>query len=186
MALLVELAKPEEAETVLQLFFQTLAAILNLEAGQQGRQPWVVTSETYRDVQLSHARYLQKPSGKDLGIVYNFLPSSARVGDQFIISSSLPLCKKLIDALRDGGDSPGDNAAPQTMHGELHFDALTGLIESDANFFVGRMQQEGRSADEARGEFAAIVDMLRRFDSIGATTELQPNVFKLRIEGNWK
>jgi hypothetical protein len=186
MAILVELAKPDEATTVLQLFFQTLAAILNLEAGQQGRQPWVVTSETYRDVQLSYARYLQKPTGKDLGIVYNFLPSSARVGDQFIISSSLPLCKQLIDALRDGSNSPSNNTTPQTLRAELRFDALAGLIESDADFFVGRMQQEGRTADEARDEFAALVDMLRRFESLEATTELQPDVYKLQIEGNWK
>jgi hypothetical protein len=189
MAVLVELAKPDEAATVLQLFFQTLAAILNLEAGQQGRQPWIVNSETYRDVQVSYARYLQKPSGKDLGIVYNFLPASARVGDQFIISSSLPLCKQLIDALREGNTgntSASDNAGPQTLRAELRFDALAGLIESDANFFVGRMQQEGRTADEARGEFAALVEMLRRFESLEATTELQPDVFKLQIEGNWK
>ena len=189
MAILVELAKPDEATTVLQLFFQTLAAILNLEAGQQGRQPWVVNSETYRDVQVSYARYLQKPSGKDLGIVYNFLPASARVGDQFILSSSLPLCKQLIDALRDENTentSGSDNAGPQTLRAELRFDALAGLIESDANFFVGRMQQEGRTADEARGEFAALVDMLRRFKSLEATTKLQPEVFKLQIEGNWK
>jgi hypothetical protein len=182
----VELAKPDEAATVLQLFFQTLAAILNLEAGQQGRQPWVITSETYRDVQLSYARYLQKPTGKDLGIVYNFLPASARVGDQFIISSSLPLCKQLIDALRDGGESSSNGTEPQTLRAELRFDALAGLVESDADFFVGRMQQEGRTADEARGEFAAIVDMLRRFESLEATTELQSDVYKLQIEGNWK
>jgi hypothetical protein len=137
-------------------------------------------------VQVSYARYLQRPSGKDLGIVYNFLPSSARVGDQFIISSSLPLCKRLIDALRDGSNAPGDNAGPQTLRAELRFDALAGLIESDANFFVGRIQQEGRTAAEARDEFAAIVDLLRRFDSLEASTELQRDVFKLRIEGNWK
>ncbi|HEY3393642.1 MAG TPA: hypothetical protein VGK58_13105 [Lacipirellulaceae bacterium] len=186
MALLVELARPDEATTVLQLFFQTLAAVLNLEAGQQGRQPWVVTSETYRDVQVSYARYLHKPSGKDLGIVYNFLPSSARVGDQFIISSSLPLCKQLIDALRDDSNASGENAGPQILRAELRFDALAGLIESDANFFVGRMQQEGRTAEEARDEFAALVDLLRRFNSLEASTELQPDIFKLEIEGNWK
>ena len=99
MAIIVELAQPDEGGALLQLLFQTLAAILNLEAGQQGRQPWVVTSETYHDVQVSYAQYLQKPSGEDLGIVFNFLPASARVGDRFILSSSLPLCKQLIDEL---------------------------------------------------------------------------------------
>jgi hypothetical protein len=48
------------------------------------------------------------------------------------------------------------------------------------------MQQEGRTADEARGEFDALVDMLRRLESLEATTEVEPDVFKLRIEGNWK
>jgi hypothetical protein len=186
MAVLVELAKPDEATTVFQLFFQTLAAILNLEAGQQGRQPWVVTSEAYRDVQVSYARYLQKPSGKDLGIVYNFLPSSARVGNQFIISSSLPLCKQLIDSLHEGNGSMGNDAGPQTLRAELRFDALAGIIESDADFFVGRMQQEGRTADEARDEFTAIVDMLRRLESLEATTESLPDILQLQIKGNWK
>jgi hypothetical protein len=95
------------------------------------------------------------------------------------------LCKQLIDALHDGSNSPGDTT-PQTLRAELQFDALAGVIESDADFFIGRMQQEGRTANEARGEFTAIVDMLRRFDSLKAATELQPDVFKLRIEGNWK
>jgi hypothetical protein len=186
MALIVELAKPDEATTLLQLFFQTLAAILNLEAGQQGRQPWVVTSEAYRDVQVSYARYLQKPSGKNLGIVYNFLPASARVGDRFIISSSLPLCKQLIDDLHDGKDASNVATTPQTMRAEVRFDSLANLLNSDKEFFVGRMTQEGRTTEEAKSEFAAILDLLRRFNSLEATTELQPAVFKLHIEGSWK
>ena len=186
MAVIVELARPDEAASLLQLFFQTLAAILNLEAGQQGRQPWVVASEAYRDVQVSYARYLQKPAGENLGIVYNFLPASARVGDRFILSSSLPLCKQLIDSLHEANGSTEIAATPHTMRGELRFDSLTSLIESDADFFVGRMAQEGRTTEEARAEFAALLDLLRGFNSLKATTEVLPNVFQLRLEGSWK
>jgi hypothetical protein len=190
MALIVELAKPEEAAPLFQLFFQTLAAILNLEAGQQGRQPWVVASEAYHDVQISYARYLQKPAGENLGIVYNFLPASARVGDQFILSSSLPLCKQLIDSFRDGPDGEADKqtdaAGPQTILAEVDFDSLAELIESDSDFFVGRMTQEGRTTDEARAEFGALVDMLGQLDKLKATTESRPDVFKIRLEGSWK
>jgi hypothetical protein len=159
---------------------------LNLEAGQQGRQPWVVTSETYHDVQVSYAKYLQKPAGKDLGIVFNFLPASARVGDHFILSSSLPLCKQLIDKLSTPVDSPVSSGPPKTMLGELHFDSVAAILESNANFFVGRMTQEGRTTDEARAEFTALLDILRKFDSIQASTELSPDVFTIRLEGKWK
>jgi hypothetical protein len=186
MALVIELAKPDEGATILQLLFQTLAAILNLEAGQQGRQPWVVTSETYHDVQVSYAKYLQKPSGKDLGIVFNFLPASARVGDHFVLSSSLPLCKQLIDRLSQPADNADAGSLPKTMLGELHFDSVAAILESNTSFFVGRMAQEGRTADEARSEFAALLDFLRLFDSVRTGTEVSPKAFKVRLEGKWK
>jgi hypothetical protein len=187
MALVIELAQPEEGATLLQLLFQTLAAILNLEAGQQGRQPWVVTSETYHDVQVSYAKYLQTPSGKDLGIVFNFLPASARVGNRFVLSSSLPLCKQLIDELlSQPADGSEAGTLPKTLLGELHFESVAAILESNTSFFVGRMAQEGRTTDEAQAEFAALLDFLRRFDSIRAGTEVSPKAFKVRLEGIWK
>jgi hypothetical protein len=185
MALVIELAQPDEAAELLQLFFQTLAAVLNLEAGQQGRQPWVVTSENYHDVQVSYARYLKKPAGNDLGVVFNFLPASARVGDRFILSSSLPLCKQLIDALQQPAeDDP--NESPRTIQVELHFDSLAKIVESNTGFFVGRMTQEGRTTEEAKTEFSALMNLLRRLDDVQAATEVLPDAFKLRLEGTWK
>jgi hypothetical protein len=48
------------------------------------------------------------------------------------------------------------------------------------------MAQEGRTADEARSEFAALLDFLRLFDSLRAGTEVSPRAFKVRLEGRWK
>src|SRR6185369_7454915 len=93
-------ARPEEGGDVFQLFFQTLSSILNLQAREQNRQPWIMGSETFGNVQISYGRYLKKPSGDQLPIVFNFMPASARVGDKFIISSSLGLCRNLIEALQ--------------------------------------------------------------------------------------
>jgi hypothetical protein len=186
MAIIVELAKPEEGAAVLQLFYQTIAAILNLQAGQEGRQPWVVASESYRDVQVSFAKYLEKPQGKELGIVANFLPSSACVGNYFVLSSSLPLCKQLIDATKDGDATRSEIKPPETMLTEVKFDSLAAALKSNADFFVARLAQEGRSTSEAQAEFAASLDLLQRFDSLRAATEISPNAYTLRIEGTWK
>ena len=72
------------------------------------------------------------------------------------------------------------------MLGELHFDSVAAILESNTSFFVGRMPQEGRTTDEAQAEFAALLDFLRRFDSLQARTEVSPDVFKVRLEGKWK
>ena len=46
--------------------------------------------------------------------------------------------------------------------------------------------QEGRTTEEAEAEFAALLDLVRRFDSLQATTEVSPDVFQLRVVGTWK
>jgi hypothetical protein len=187
MAIVMELSKPEEAAAVLQLFYQTIAAIANLQAGQEGRQPWVVESQSYRDVQISFAKYLEKPTGKQLGIVANFLPASARVGDQYILSSSLPLCKQLIDDAKDKAKSNTSNeSSSETTLFELNFDSLADMLKSNADFFVARLAQEGRSAEEAKAEFDASLDLLRRFDSVRSSSEVSSQAYTIRLEGKWK
>jgi hypothetical protein len=185
MAIIVEMAEPDEAAALLQMAFQTIAVAANFEAGQQGRQPWVVTSQTYHDVQVSYAEYLQKPSGEELGVVFNFLPASARVGDQFVLSTSLTLCKQLVDELGDEGRSDGD-APPQTVLTELHFDTVAMMLQSNAEFIKGRIVQDGRTTEEAEAEFAALLDLVRRLDSLQATTQALADVFQLRVVGTWK
>ena len=80
-AAVVELTKPQESGDMLRLFFQTIFAILNIQAGQQARQPWIMSSENHQGVQISYGRYLTKPAGERLPLLVNFVPVSAQVGD---------------------------------------------------------------------------------------------------------
>jgi hypothetical protein len=79
-----------------------------------------------------------------------------------------------------------EGTPPRTMLTELRFDSVVEIVESNADFFIGRMTQEGRTTEEAKAEFAAVVDLLRRFDEVEAATEVLPNVFQIRLEGTWK
>jgi hypothetical protein len=108
------------------------------------------------------------------------------VDDRFILSSSLPLCKQLIDSMQKPTNTSGNNTPPRTMLAQLHFDTVASMVESNSDFFVGRMVQEGRTTEEAQAEFSALLDLLRRFDSLQAATEVLPNVFQVRLEGKWK
>ncbi len=183
-ALVIEMAQPEEATTLLQLFFQTLTAILNLEAGQQGRQPWVVATEMYRDVPISYAKYLKKPTGDRLGVVFNFLPAAARVGDRFVFSSSLGLCKQLIDDLQNPA-APAP-ASPRTIQADVRLDPLADVLEANREFFVGRMVQEGRTTAVAEEEFKTLLSLLRQLESVQLYTEALPEAYRVELGGTWK
>lgn len=180
----IDLAKPEEGGDVFQLFFQTLSSILNLQAREQNRQPWIMGSETFGNVQISYGRYLKKPSGDQLPIVFNFMPASARVGDKFIISSSLGLCRNLIEALqKPAAEAPRPN---RNLNFELHIDALADILQANKEVFQARSIQQGTEAAKAETEFSSLLGVVRLFESLQLTTSVKPESFQVRFEGSWK
>ncbi len=183
-ALIIELARPQEGGDLFQLFFQTLSAIVNLQAGQQNNQPWVMTSETFKDVQIAYGRYLKKPAGDQLPLVANFLPASARMGDKFIISSSLGLCRQLIEQYQKppaGAERPNRN-----FNFELHANALADILEANREVFQARAIQQGTEAKQAAGDFSATLQLLRYFDSFRLSSTVKTEALQVQLEGSWK
>jgi hypothetical protein len=183
-AVVIDLAKPQEGGDLLQMFFQTFSAIVNLQAGQQGNQPWVMTSETFKDVQIAYGRYLKKPVGDQLPLVYNFMPASARLGDKFIISSSVGTCRQLIDALQKPAapaQSPNRN-----FNFEFHPAALADILQANKEVFQARAIQQGQEAKQAEGEFSTILQLVRFFNSFRLSTQVLPEAFQVQFEGSWK
>jgi hypothetical protein len=94
LAIILDPAKPAEAKDLVSLFFQTVILIGNFQASQEGRQPFVLSSESWHDVQIAFAKYLKPPEGETLPISFNFQPASARVGNRFIISTNVEMCRQ--------------------------------------------------------------------------------------------
>ena len=183
-ALLVDLAQPKEAAEIFQLFFQTFSSILNIQAGQQGRQPWIMESQSYKDVQITFGRYLKKPSGKRLPLVFNFMPASARVGDKFIISSSLGLCRQLIDELKK---PPNDEKRPnKNLNFEFYLGPFADILEANQEYFQARRIQEGRSPEQAKADIAMYLRILHSFDSLSLSTSVKSDAFQVQFLGKWK
>jgi hypothetical protein len=182
-AVIFELGRPDEGAETFQLFFQTLSAILNLQAGQQGRKPWLLDTEIYKDVKVSYGRYLKKPEGDRLPLVFNFMPASARVGDKFIISSSIDLCRNLIDALK----KPENNKrVEKNFNFEFQFDPFADIIQANQDFFQAQRIQQGRTANEAKQDMAAILSLLRYFKSLDFNTTATNDAFTMQLKGAWK
>jgi len=182
-AVIIELAQPKEGAELFQLFFQTFSSILNIQAGQQGRQPWILASETYKDEKITFGRYLQKPSGKRLPLVFNFRPASARVGDQFIISSSLGLCRQLIDDLNKPASK---NRVNKNLNLQFHFGPFTDILEANQEFFQAQRIQNGRSPQQAQQDVAILLKALRYLKTLDLSTRVSGDSFQAQFKGSWK
>ncbi len=166
-----------------QLFFQTLVTITNIEAGKQGRQPWVISSESHNDTQISYAKFLQKPSGDRLPIVFNFVPASARVGNRFVLTSSISLCRQIVDELKKPATTPADGN--RNFNVEVHFQSIADMLETNRNFFSAQQIQKGKSAEQVEGEFSVVLELLRLFQSLRFSTSVKPDAFTAQLEGRW-
>ncbi len=191
-ALIVDLAQPEDGAEVLTLFFQTLSAIVNLNAGQQGRQPWVLSSETYKDVQITFGKYGQKPKGDRLPIVFNFMPSAARVGDKFVMSSSVDLCRSVIDSLQSPSAATGDrkNAVKPNSGEDFRFDltgdTLSKALDLNRELIEAKSIQGGKSAEQAKSEVSLFLEIVRAVRSVQLTSGPAGDGYRVRLEADWK
>ncbi len=184
--LLIDLAKPEQGADLMQMLFQTITAIVNIEAGQKGRQPWVVTSETYRDVQISFAKYLDLPKGDSLPIAYNFQPAMARVGNRFLAATSRDFCRSLIDALTDEMASSRSAGAVDNLVLELSPTVAADLLLRNESLLLARSVQTGKSTDQAQTEIKTLLEFLNRLEPVRLRTLFDADTVRLELHGGWK
>lgn len=185
-AVVLDLTDPARGSDVFQLFFQTLGTIVNIEAGKQGRAPWVMNSESHKDVQITFAKYLDRPQGKELPPAYNFQPASAVVGSKYIAATSLELCRDLIDALQQGRASA--TPLPNLRNLEFSLDPVVGarLLDSNRPVITAKGVQSGKSLEQANGELDFLVGVLRRMNPITLLTNVSAERVEVRLEGSWK
>lgn len=182
-AVIVDLAKPKEGSDLFRLLFQTVVAVSNFQAGSQGRQPMIMAAEERDGIQIQYGELMNRPSGDQLPIGLNFTPASALVGKRYIMSSSLELCRTLVDYLQ----SVKTTETRQTNFALALFPkAIANALESNRDLLQARLIQEGRTPERAQGEFSVFLDVLRYFDAIQLTNTVQPDSFDIRLEVSWK
>ncbi|MBS0204650.1 MAG: hypothetical protein JSS49_17230 [Planctomycetes bacterium] len=188
--LVIELAKPREGSDVLNLVAQTILTVTNLEASKQKRQPWVQSSESYHDVQVNFARYLERPKGDQLATSYNFQPASALVGNRFIMSSSLGLCRQLIDALSSKESSEavavGSRTGIPNFVQEFSPEVAATLLEANAAVIHAKNIQNGKTAEQSTRELEAVCKLMRQLTVIRFDTVQYPDRMQLELHGGWK
>jgi len=191
-ALVIELARPAEGADILNLVSQTILTITNLEASKQKRQPWVQSSESYHDIQINFARYLQRPQGDQLPTSYNFQPAAALVGNRFIMSSSLGLCRQLVDALSSEAPQeattvePTDPAGIPLLVHEFSPAVAADLLQTNAAVIHAKNIQNGKTAQRSQQELDAVCALLRRLSVMRLDLVQYPDSMRLELHGGWK
>ena len=183
-ALVFDLAEPDPqaGADMFQLFFQTFLSILNLQAAEQNRQPWLIAAQDHNGTQITYARYFEKPSGEQLPTVFNFLPAAARVGDQYVMTSSLGMCKDLVDALK----SPTQQESTWNSHGRLDFAQLAKALDMNRQQLIASRLNEGRDTEQAAEDIKHLFLALEQIVSISGATTANADGFELKIKGTLK
>lgn len=187
-AVVIELTKPSEGADILNLVMQTILTVSNLEAAKQNRQLWVQSSESYHEVQINFARYLKRPKGEQLPTAYNFQPASALVGNRFILSSSLGLCRNLIDAQKPERQQVPQTAADRLPNvvNVLSPSIAAQLLEANAGVLNAKSIQSGKTAEQSTQELNALCEFLRQLTAVHLETVQYPDRMQLELTGGWK
>jgi hypothetical protein len=182
-AAVFDLPKPVEGADTFGLFFQTLSAILNLQAGQEGRQPSVLDSEFYKETKITFSRLLDKPEGDRLPIAYNFQPAAACVGRKYIIATSVQYCRDLVDHFKNP-----DAMQWQKRNAEFVLDAaaLAKLAEMNEGFLRSQEIGKGTSPEEAEKRIGLLITALKQLDAVRYHSGTQSGAFRMNLSASWK
>ena len=191
--LVIELAKPQEGSDILNLVAQTILAISNLEAPKQKREAWVQSSESYQGVQITFARYLSRPKGDQLATAYNFQPATTLVGNRFILSSSLGLCRQLVDTLssKESLEATAVHPVlrvadlPNLVH-EFSPEVAATLLEANAAVIHAKSIQNGKTAEQSSMELQGLCQLLRHLTTLRFDTVQYADHVQVELHGGWK
>jgi hypothetical protein len=182
-ALIIDLPKPKEGADTFQLFFQTLSAILNLQAGQEGRQPAVLDSEVYKDTKIAFSRFLDKPTGERLAISYNFQPAAACIGNKYIIATSVQYVRDLVDHFKNPEATRWQHHNSEMI---LDISTLAKLAELNEGFLRSQDIQKGSAPDAAAKRVGLLISLLKQFNTLRYDSAAENGLFKMNLKVSWK
>ncbi len=154
--------KPDDEEFAQRLMaaFQSFIGLANLGAAQTKAPPLMLGSEQVDGLTISTSKFqpeIGRPKGEPINNRYNFTPSAVRVGDRFVISSSLGLARDMVKTLREP-PSPSTSV----LLAEADGPAIARLTEKNRGFLVTRnMLEKGNAKDQAEAEIDFLVSFLR-------------------------
>lgn len=159
-ALVLKLRDAENMRPELRRTFQSVIGFFNIVGAMQGRPQLELDMEKSGNVDLVTSRYVPEKKDKDsttADMIFNFSPSAAFSGDQFILSSTTTLAKQLSAAPESIASTSGINTAV-----DLHSAAIREALNDNREQLISQnMLSEGHSREEAEAAIDLLLEAIR-------------------------
>ncbi|HTU17028.1 MAG TPA: hypothetical protein VMG10_03130 [Gemmataceae bacterium] len=173
-ALVWELREPEA-------FGKSMEAVLRGAALLGGAQVNLqLVEEKYKDCKLVGYRFPEDKSLKgDINdLRFNFTPCFTRVGDQFVVSSTIDLCRELVDLLDKEGSSPtrGDaSSARMRFYGS----GVAAYLHTIEELLITQTTlDQAVTPKEAREQVKRFLDIIRGFGALSLEPRFNDKTFR--------
>jgi hypothetical protein len=155
-AAVFELKQPDSMRRELRRTFQSLVGFLNVVGAMNGQKQLELGGETLGETAELFTSFYVPEEGDleayDAELIFNFSPSIAFRGKQFVIASSTTLARQLVT--KSGGQP---NHGSKNTDATLHAKALRQVLQDNREQLIAqRMLEDGNTRDEA----TALIDLL--------------------------
>jgi len=182
-ALVFQLKEPEKMQRQLKVSFQSLIGLTNLGAGQNELPQLELKTEKVGDGQIISATYENLPDDAEVSndIVYNFSPSLAFVGENFIVSSTRELAVELMGLAARDRQPLAEGERIVNTQVTLNSDVLHAILADNREALIAQnMLEEGHTRKEAEKQIDALLALLKFAGD--ATAELATGERSLQLE----
>lgn len=130
-----------------------------------------------------------QPGKRRVPIRYNFAPAVAVVKDHFVIATSLPLLKDVIDRILDAraaaGGGAGANAALDAL--SIRADALATILRANRSELVTqRMLEQDLPKARAEGDIDTVLELLGLTSGLNLRTFVEDKVYRAELTLGFK
>ncbi|HEV2969353.1 MAG TPA: hypothetical protein VGY55_05125 [Pirellulales bacterium] len=138
-------------------------------------------------------RFVENDGNKALGdgILFNFSPSRVRVGNQYVLSSTVELARQLVDELEKEANSreqtvsqSASTADGTILQSRLSFSGVSNYLgAAKKQLITQNMLEQGNSPEEAEKEVSLFLQLLDHLGRVETTNRYTPDQyqFDLRI-----
>ena len=153
--------------------------------GQVGLE---LAEEKYKDVQLVAYRFKETTEVKqDIDdIRFNFTPCFVRVGNQFVICSTVDLCKELVDLLQSEAKQP-ETVSPATSLDKFYAGGVADILTAfEDQLAVQAVLDQAVPLDEARQQVKGFIALVRGMGSLSQELIIESKMSRYDIRAKAK
>jgi hypothetical protein len=166
LAVVWRLKHPAEFAPHLQMAFQNIVGITNLDGVQKGRPQLLLKSESRGKAEIHYGSYLtvgETPS-TEAPIHFNFRPACARIGSYFVLGTHVALVRNLSAALES---APAERATTDNLRFEVDAAPLRKILDANRSLILGRaMLSSGGDRDGAERRLDVGLELLEHLKGL--------------------